>query len=418
MDKLIIKGGSKISGSVNVHGSKNAALPIIVSSLLSDKILKLSNVPNVVDVLNLIKLLKNYGIKIEYKKDKLKINPSKIKNISADYDVVRKMRASILILGPLLSRFGEARISLPGGCAIGTRPIDIHLTGLSKLGANFDIQNGFVVGGVKSQLIGNKIKLPFPSVGATENILMASVLAKGETKIVNAAREPEIEDLSNCLIKMGAKIEGQGTKTILVQGVTNLKKVEHEIISDRIVAGTYIIAALMLNSSLEIKNFYTVYLKSLINILKKMGAKLKVSKYSIKVLKGSKLKSTSLSTSPYPGFPTDLQAQLMSLMCMVNGKSKIKETIFENRFMHVPELNRLGANITVEKDTATIIGNQTFKGAQVMASDLRASISLVLAAMNANGQTTLNRVYHLDRGYENIEKTLGNLGAKIKRQKN
>ncbi|MDC3178359.1 UDP-N-acetylglucosamine 1-carboxyvinyltransferase [Pelagibacteraceae bacterium] len=418
MDKLIIKGGSQISGSVNVHGSKNAALPIIVSSLLSDKILKLSNVPNVVDVLNLIKLLKNYGIKIEYKKDKLKINPSKIKNISADYDVVRKMRASILILGPLLSRFGEARISLPGGCAIGTRPIDIHLTGLSKLGANFDIQNGFVVGGVTSQLIGNKIKLPFPSVGATENILMASVLAKGETKIVNAAREPEIEDLSNCLIKMGAKIEGQGTKTILVQGVTNLKKVEHQVISDRIVAGTYIIAALMLNSSLEIKNFNTVYLKSLINILKKMGAKLKVNNNSIKVFKGSKLKSTSLSTSPYPGFPTDLQAQLMSLMCLSDGKSKIKETIFENRFMHVPELNRLGANITVEKDTATIIGNQTFKGAQVMASDLRASISLVLAAMNANGQTILNRVYHLDRGYENIEKTLGSLGAKIKRQKN
>ncbi len=418
MDKLIIKGNAKISGSVNVHGSKNAALPIIVSSLLSEKILKLSNVPNVVDVLNLIKLLNNYGVKTEYKKDKLKINPKNIKNLSADYDVVRKMRASILILGPLLSRFGEARISLPGGCAIGTRPIDIHLSGLSKLGANFEIQNGFVVGRVKSQLIGNKIKLPFPSVGATENILMASVLAKGETKISNVAREPEIEDLSNCLIKMGAKIEGHGTKTILVQGVTNLKKTEHEIISDRIVAGTYIIAALMLNSSLEINNFNTIYLKSLINILKKMGANLKVSKNSIKIFKGSKLKSTSLSTSPYPGFPTDLQAQLMSLMCVSGGKSKIKETIFENRFMHVPELNRLGANITVEKDTATIIGNQTFKGAQVMASDLRASISLVLAAMNADGQTTLNRVYHLDRGYENIEKTLGSLGAKIKRQKN
>ena len=418
MDKLIIEGNAKISGSVNIHGSKNSALPIIVSSLLSDNILKLSNVPNVVDVLNLIKLLKNYGVKIEHKKDKLKINPKKIKNLSADYDVVRKMRASILILGPLLSRFGDARISLPGGCAIGTRPIDIHLEGLSKLGANFEIQNGFVLGNIKSQLIGNKIKLPFPSVGATENILMASVLAKGETKILNAAREPEIEDLSNCLIKMGAKIEGQGTKTIFVQGVTNLQKAEHQIISDRIVAGTFIIAALILNSTLEIKNFNTVYLKSLIDILKKMGAKLKVSKNSIKVFKGSKLKSTSLSTSPYPGFPTDLQAQLMSLMCISDGKSKIKETIFENRFMHVPELNRLGANITVEKDTATIIGNQTFKGAQVMASDLRASISLVLAAMNANGQTTLNRVYHLDRGYENIEKTLGILGANIKRQKN
>ena len=418
MDKLIIKGGSQISGSVNVHGSKNAALPIIVSSLLSDKSLKLLNVPNVVDVSNLITLLKNYGVKILRNKNIVNINPKKIKNLSADYDVVRKMRASILILGPLLSRFGEAKISLPGGCAIGTRPIDIHLTGLSKLGANFEIQNGFVVGNVKSRLIGNKINLPFPSVGATENILMASVLAKGETKISNAAREPEIEDLSNCLIKMGAKIEGHGSKNIYVQGVTNLKKAQHKIISDRIVAGTYIIAALILNSNLEIKNFNTEYLKSLINVLKKMGANLKINNNSIKVLKGPKLKSTNISTSPYPGFPTDLQAQLMSLMCVSNGKSKIKETIFENRFMHVPELNRLGAHISVEKDTATILGNQIFKGAQVMASDLRASISLVLAAMNANGQTTLNRVYHLDRGYENIEKTLGSLGAKIKRQKN
>ena len=418
MDKLIIKGSSQISGSVNVHGSKNAALPIIVSSLLSDKSLKLLNVPNVVDVSNLITLLKNYGVKILRNKNIVNINPKKIKNLSADYDVVRKMRASILILGPLLSRFGEAKISLPGGCAIGTRPIDIHLTGLSKLGANFEIQNGFVVGNVKSRLIGNKINLPFPSVGATENILMASVLAKGETKISNAAREPEIEDLSNCLIKMGAKIKGHGSKTIYVQGVTNLKKAQHKIISDRIVAGTYIIAALILNSNLEIKNFNTEYLKSLINVLKKMGANLKINNNSIKVLKGPKLKSTNISTSPYPGFPTDLQAQLMSLMCVSNGKSKIKETIFENRFMHVPELNRLGAHITVEKDTATILGNQIFKGAQVMASDLRASISLVLAAMNANGQTTLNRVYHLDRGYENIEKTLGNLGVKIKRKKN
>ncbi len=418
MDKLIISGNSKISGSVNVHGSKNSALPIIVSSLLSEKSLYLSNVPNVVDVLNLIKLLKNYGVKIAHNKNKLQINPEKIKNLSADYDVVRKMRASILILGPLLSRFGEARISLPGGCAIGTRPIDIHLSGLSKLGANFEIQNGFVVGSVKSKLVGNKIKLPFPSVGATENILMASVLAKGETKIINAAREPEIEDLSNCLIKMGAKIEGQGSNTIYVQGVTTLKKAQHQIISDRIVAGTFIIAALILNSNLEIKKFNTLYLKSLINILKKMGANLKINENSIKVLKGPKLKSTSVSTSPYPGFPTDLQAQLMSLMCLSNGKSKIKETIFENRFMHVPELNRLGAHITVEKDTATILGNQKFKGAQVMASDLRASISLVLAAMNANGQTTLNRVYHLDRGYENIEKTLSSLGVKIKRKKN
>ncbi len=418
MDKLIVKGNSKISGSVRVHGSKNSALPIIVSSLLSKNKLNLSNVPNVVDVLNLIKLLKEYGIKFIHKKNTLLINPKKVQNLSTDYDVVRKMRASILILGPLLSRFGEARISLPGGCAIGTRPIDIHLSGLSKLGAKFEIENGFVVGTVKSQLKGNIVKLPFPSVGATENILMAAVLAKGETKIINAAREPEIVDLAHCLIKMGAKIEGQGSKTIKIQGVTSLSKADHIIISDRIVAGTYIIAALILNSSLEVRNFNPIYLKSLFDILEKMGANLKIFKNSIKVLKHSKLKSINVSTSPYPGFPTDLQAQLMSLMCLCDGKSKIKETIFENRFMHVPELNRLGAKISVIKDTATILGNQSFKGAQVMASDLRASISLVLAALNANGITTVNRVYHLDRGYENIEKTLSSLGASIKRQKN
>ncbi len=417
MDKLIIEGKHKISGTINVHGSKNSALPIIVSSLLSQKNLTLSNVPNVVDVNNLIKLLKKYGVKFNQNKNSLSINPRKVNNLSADYDVVRKMRASILILGPLLSRFGEARISLPGGCAIGTRPIDIHLAGLIKLGANFKIENGFVVGKVKSYLKGNKINLPFPSVGATENILMAAVLARGETKIVNAAREPEIVDLSNCLIKMGAKIQGHGSKNIYIQGVKSLFKTDHRIISDRIVAGTYIIAALILNSNLEIKNFNPIYLKSLIEILKKIGANLKVYKNSIKVLKYSKLKSINVKTSPYPGFPTDLQAQLMSLLCLADGNSKIKETIFENRFMHVPELNRLGANIKVEKDTATIYGNQSFKGAQVMASDLRASISLIIAALNAKGQTTLNRVYHLDRGYENIEKTLGSLGAKIKRKK-
>ncbi len=417
MDKLIITGKHKIKGSIKIHGSKNAALPILVASLLSKKNLTLTNVPQVDDINNMIKLLKGYGSIIKIKKNSLIINNKNLKNISADYDIVRKMRASILILGPLLSRFGYSKISLPGGCAIGTRPIDIHLEGLIKLGANFNIQNGFVIGSVKSRLKGNKIKLPFPSVGATENILMASVLAKGETLIENAAREPEIKDLGLCLKKMGAKIQGLGTKRIFIDGVENLNETRHEIISDRIVAGSYIIMAIMLNSKFEIKNVNTDHLSSLIQILIKMGSNLEIFKKSIKIYPSKKLKSTKVKTSPYPGFPTDLQAQLMALMSVVNGNSQIQETVFENRFMHVPELNRLGAKIKLNKDKASIIGGQKFKGAQVMASDLRASISLVLAALSAEGQTVINRVYHLDRGYEKIEKHIGKLGLKIKRLK-
>lgn len=417
MDKLIITGKHKIKGSIKIHGSKNAALPILVASLLSKKNLTLTNVPQVDDINNMIKLLKGYGSIIKIKKNSLIINNKNLKNISADYDIVRKMRASILILGPLLSRFGYSKISLPGGCAIGTRPIDIHLEGLIKLGANFNIQNGFVIGSVKSRLKGNKIKLPFPSVGATENILMASVLAKGETLIENAAREPEIKDLGLCLKKMGAKIQGLGTKRIFIDGVENLNETRHEIISDRIVAGSYIIMAIMLNSKFEIKNVNTDHLSSLIQILIKMGSNLEIFKKSIKIYPSKKLKSTKVKTSPYPGFPTDLQAQLMALMSIVNGNSQIQETVFENRFMHVPELNRLGAKIKLNKDKASIIGGQKFKGAQVMASDLRASISLVLAALSAEGQTVINRVYHLDRGYEKIEKHIGKLGLKIKRLK-
>ncbi len=417
MDKLIITGKHKIKGSIKIHGSKNAALPIIVASLLSNKNLTLTNVPQVDDINNMIKLLKGYGSILKFKKNSLIINNKNLKNISADYDIVRKMRASILILGPLLSRFGYSKISLPGGCAIGTRPIDIHLEGLIKLGANFNIQNGFVIGSVKSRLKGNKIKLPFPSVGATENILMASVLAKGETLIENAAREPEIEDLGHCLKKMGAKIQGLGTKRIFIDGVENLNETRHEIISDRIVAGSYIIMAIMLNSKFEIKNVNTDHLSSLIQILIKMGSNLEIFEKSIKIYPSKKLKSAKVKTSPYPGFPTDLQAQLMALMSIVNGNSQIQETVFENRFMHVPELNRLGAKIKLSKDKASIIGGQKFKGAQVMASDLRASISLVLAALSAEGQTVINRVYHLDRGYEKIEKHIGKLGLKIKRLK-
>ena len=417
MDKLIIQGKEILKGTINVHGAKNSSLPILVSSLLSEESLSLSNVPNVDDVNNMITLLKCFGAKIRKNKKQLSINCKNLKNISADYDIVRKMRASILILGPLLSRFGNAKISLPGGCAIGTRPIDIHLKGLEKLGVKFEIANGFVIGNISNKLVGNKIKLPFPSVGATENLIMASVMAKGETLIEGAAREPEIEDLCKCLISMGANIDGLGTNKISIQGVENLRKARHKIIPDRIVAGTFIILAVMTNNKLEIKNVNPQHLVSLIKILLKMGANLKTLSKSIIVYPSHKINGTKVKTGPYPNFPTDLQAQLMSLMSISNGKSQIKETIFENRFMHVSELNRLGANIKVNKDTAYIHGNQIFKGAQVMASDLRASVSLVLAGLSAEGKTILNRVYHLDRGYEKIEEYLGHIGAKIKRNK-
>ncbi len=417
MDKIIIDGRSSLNGYINVHGAKNSALPILISSLLTKEDLILNNLPNVADINNMIKLLASFGVRTKNINNNLALNSKFIKNISADYDIVRKMRASILILGPLLSRFGSARISLPGGCAIGTRPIDIHIDGLKKLGVTFKIENGFVIGKVNKNLVGNKINLPYPSVGATENILMSSVLAKGETLIKNAAREPEIIDLATCLNKMGAKINGQGSNTISIEGVETLKKTEHQIISDRIVAGTYIIAAVMINTNFEVRNFNPNYLIALINILKNMGANIEIKKNSVAVKKSKQLKCIEVETSPYPGFPTDLQAQLMALMCLADGESKIKETVFENRFMHVPELNRLGANIKVLKDVAFIKGNQKFKGAQVMASDLRASVSLILAALCAEGKTVINRVYHLDRGYEKIEESLGKLGPKIIRQK-
>ena len=415
MNKLEINGKENLSGSIAVHGAKNSALPILVSSLLNLNIINLQNIPQVEDINNMIKLLEGFGAVINRQKNSVILNCKNIKNITADYDIVRKMRASILILGPLLSRFGHAKISLPGGCAIGTRPIDIHLEGLKKLGVQFKIENGFIIGKVKSMLKGNKIILPFPSVGATENILMSAILADGETTIENSAKEPEITDLANFLISMGAKIEGQGTNKIWVKGVTSLVETSYKIISDRIVAGTFIILSIMLNTKVEVNNINTDDLAAVIKVLNDMGANLKIKKNAVLIGKSDKLKSINVETSPYPGFPTDLQAQLMSLMCIAEGQSQIKETIFENRFMHVPELNRLGANIKVIKDTAFIEGNQKFKGAQVMASDLRASVSLILAALCSEGKTTINRVYHLDRGYENIEKILKKLGSTIKR---
>jgi UDP-N-acetylglucosamine 1-carboxyvinyltransferase len=417
MDRLVIKGKADLKGSIKIKGSKNSALPIMVSALLSKNTLKLKNLPKLDDIKNMSTLLRSYGAIIKTSKDNLEIKCNNIINRDADYDIVRKMRASILILGPLLARFGNARISLPGGCAIGTRPIDIHLDGLKKLGANFVVENGYVVGQVSKQLHGNNIILPFPSVGATENILMAASIAKGKTIIENAAMEPEISDLAVTLNKMGAKIKIEKKGVIKINGVKSLTKASHKIMSDRIVAGTFIIAAVMLNKNFLVQEIESSHIEALTFALTKMGAKLKINKNSIQIMPSKRLNGIKIHTAPYPGFPTDLQAQIMSLMSLANSNSQIKENIFENRFMHVPELNRLGAKIRVKKDIAHIVGNRNFKGAQVMASDLRASVSLVLAALCAEGESVINRIYHLDRGYERIENTLGKLGPSIKREK-
>ena len=417
MDKLIIQGESDLFGSIDIPGSKNASLPILVASLLSEKNLNLTNIPNLQDVKSMILLLRSFGVKINENDSKLTMNAKNLKNNIADYDLVRKMRASILVLGPLLARFKKAKISLPGGCSIGTRPIDIHLNSLNKLGINFEIENGFISGLVKNELIGNIIDLPFPSVGATENIMMAAILAKGKTIINNAAKEPEIIDLGECLNSMGAKIIGHGTNTINIEGVNSLYDSSYDIMFDRIVAGTYVLAGVMINKKFTVKNIKSKYLESLIQTLIKMKANLMVNDNDITILPSKKIIGINIETAPYPGFPTDLQAQIMALMCMANGPSTIKEKIFENRFMHVSELNRLGANIKIKKDTAYVEGSKQFKGAQVMASDLRASVSLVLAGLCAKGETTVNRVYHLDRGYEKIEETLGICGPIIRREK-
>ena len=417
MDKLIIQGESDLFGSIDIPGSKNATLPILVASLLSEKNLNLTNIPKLQDVKSMIQLLRSFGVKINENNSKLTLNAKNLKNNIADYDLVRKMRASILVLGPLLARFNKAKISLPGGCSIGTRPIDIHLNSLNKLGINFEIENGFISGLVKNELIGNIIDLPFPSVGATENIMMAAILAKGKTIINNAAKEPEIIDLGECLNSMGAKIIGHGTNTINIEGVNSLHDSSYDIMFDRIVAGTYVLAGVMINKKFTVKNIKSKYLESLIQTLIKMKANLIVNNNNITILPSKKIIGINIETAPYPGFPTDLQAQIMTLMCMANGPSTIKEKIFENRFMHVSELNRLGANIKIKKDTAYVEGNKQFKGAQVMASDLRASVSLVLAGLCAKGETTVNRVYHLDRGYEKIEETLGIYGPIIRREK-
>ena len=417
MQKLLIKGKKEISGSIKISGSKNATLPILAASILAKNI-TLNNAPFVKDIFTMIELLKFIGIniKIASKKNNIKlINNKKNINTLAPYKLVKTMRAGVLVLGPLLTKYRKAKVSLPGGCAIGTRPVNLHLFALKKLGADIKIKDGYIIAEAKNGLIGTKIKFPSISVGATENALLAAFGAKGKTILTNCAIEPEVLDLVSFLKKLGCKILTIGRK-ITVEGTKKINdKIKHKVIFDRIEAGTYLIAGALMGKKLVINKIYSKVFKTEIDILKNMGVRIYTQKNSITVLKSKKLKKINISTKPYPGFPTDLQAQLMVLMTQANGISKIKENIFENRFMHVPELKRMGAKIEIKNKTAYVFGPTKLTGAEVMATDLRASVSLVLAGLIAENRTIVNRIYHLDRGYEFLERKLKNCKAKIKR---
>jgi UDP-N-acetylglucosamine 1-carboxyvinyltransferase len=417
MDRLIIRGGRRIEGSVQVRGAKNAALPQIAAALLSSGRLELANVPEVADVSTMLDLMAEFGVTANRGPNRvLVIDASQARNAQASYDLVRRMRASILVLGPLLARFGSARVSMPGGCAIGARPIDLHLKVLNALGAEVEIEAGYIRARTKAdRLRGGRVVLSSPSVGATETALMTATVAQGETEILNAARDPEVCDLALCLIAMGARIEGAGTHRLLVQGVDGLQSARHELITDRIEAGTYAIAAAITGGTLEIFGAHLEHLGSVGAALEAAGAQIWPTDRGLMVVQGEGLKSVDVSTEPYPGFPTDLQAQFMALMTIASGASLIRETVFESRFMHVPELGRLGANISLQGSAALVRGVDRLRGAEVMATDLRASVCLVLAALVAEGETTVHRIYHLDRGYESLDRKLIQCGADIQR---
>ena len=415
MQKLEVFGANKLNGQVKISGSKNASLPILAATLLSDGKISLNNIPKVKDIETMISLLKSLGSNIIFKNNKVIINNSNQLKKFASYNLVKTMRAGILVLGPLLAKFKSAKVSLPGGCSIGTRPIDIHLKALSKLGANYKITQGYVHAVAPKGLKGNKIRFPKISVGATENLIIAASCAKGETILSNCAIEPEICDLINFLNKMGCKISWLSKRTIKIIGVKYISDTKYSVMFDRIEAGTYLIAAAITEGNIRIKNIIPKIIETEMKILKKIGAKIKIFENEINVIGNKKIKSININTAPYPGFPTDLQAQIMVLLCKANKKSKIKEDIFENRFMHVAELKRMGAKISITGNTASVDGKTKFAAAELMATDLRASVSLVLAGLSAKGKSIINRIYHLDRGYENIEKKLKKLGAKIRR---
>ena len=415
MKKLEVFGAARLKGKIKISGSKNASLPILAATLLSDKKIILTKLPKVKDIETMILLLRSLGSVVEDNKTTTIIKNSKQKKTFAAYSLVKTMRAGILVLGPLLAKFGKAKVSLPGGCAIGTRPVDIHLQALSKLGVKYKINQGYVYANAPKGLIGANIKFPKISVGATENLIIAACLAKGQTTLSNCAIEPEIKDLVNFLIKMGCNIKWTSKRAIKINGVNKVNELSYEVMPDRIEAGTYLIAAALTEGNLRIIGIDPKIINTEINILKKIGVKIIKKKNEIHIQGNKKIKNINIKTSPYPGFPTDLQAQMMVLLCKANKKSYIREEIFENRFMHVAELNRMGAKISINGNKATIEGNIKFQGAELMATDLRASVSLILAALSSNGKSLINRIYHLDRGYENIEKKLKKIGAKIRR---
>ena len=415
MQKLEVFGANKLKGQIKISGSKNASLPILAATLLSKKKIYLKNLPRVKDIETMVSLLQSLGSKINFNKNNLVIDNVKQNKSFASYSLVKTMRAGILVLGPLLAKFGKAKVSLPGGCAIGTRPVDIHLSALSKLGVKYKINQGYVHATAPNGLIGSKIKFSKISVGATENLIIAASFAKGTTILKNCAIEPEIKDLVNFLKSMGCNIKWISKRSVKIEGVSKVKETTYPVMFDRIEAGTYLVAAAVTEGNLKIKNIVPKIIQTEISTLKKIGAKINVKKNEVHILGNKKIKSMNIKTAPYPGFPTDLQAQIMVLLCKANEQSVIKEDIFENRFMHVAELNRMGAKISTDGNKAKVTGNINFEAAELMATDLRASVSLILAALTAKGKSVINRIYHLDRGYENIEKKLKKVGAKIRR---
>ena len=426
MDRIRIIGGERLKGTIPISGAKNAALPLMIASLLTRETLTLKNVPRLADVTLLGRILGNHGVDITVVGKKsgqstidgqtFKLKAAEIVDTTAPYEMVSRMRASFWVLAPILARCGEAKISLPGGCAIGTRPVDLHLSALEALGANIELEGGYVIAKAPRGLTGAKVALSKVSVGATHNALMAAVLARGDTVIENAAREPEVADLASCLKKMGAKISGIGSATLQVQGVESLHGAEHTVLPDRIETGTYAMAAAMTGGEVILQNTRADLLESALVLLRSSGIEIEETPSGLRVARnGGDLRPVAVDTEPFPGFPTDLQAQLIALMCMAQGTSTVRETIFENRFMHVQELARLGARIDLKGDTATVTGVKGLTGANVMATDLRASVSLIIAGLAAQGETMIGRVYHLDRGFERIEEKLRHCGAHIER---
>ena len=417
MDKLIIHGGASLEGELSISGAKNSALPILSATLLTDQPVTISNVPHLHDITTTIELLGLMGSRITVnERMHIEIDNAQINNFFAPYELVKTMRASILVLGPLLARYGKADVSLPGGCAIGSRPVNIHLQGLIAMGADITTDSGYIRAEIKGRLKGVHLTLDIVTVTGTENLMMAATLADGLTTIENAAREPEVKDLANCLNKMGAKISGAGTDRIEIEGVESLHGTEHEILPDRIETGTYLVAAVMTGGMMRLKNTQSILLESVITKLIEAGAKIEIEENAISIdMKGKKPKAVDVHTSPFPGFPTDMQAQFTAMNSIAEGSGIITEAVFENRFMHVHELQRMGADLKLQGNTTITNGVEQLTCAPVMATDLRASASLVLAGLVAEGKTVVDRIYHIDRGYETIEEKMSQLGASIRR---